>query len=46
MFRMVDGVVCSGGSDEIGRDEFGALMNKLVEGMLAVCTGCSPDDRL
>ena len=31
MFRMLDGIVCSGGSDKIGRDEFGALVNELVE---------------
>ena len=46
MFRMINGIVCGGGSNKIGRDEFGALVNKLVERMLAVRTGRSPDDRL
>jgi hypothetical protein len=46
MFGSADGIVCGGGSDEVGRDEFGALMDKLVEGVLAVCTGRSPYDRL
>ena len=46
MFGIVDGIVCSGGSNKVGRDEFGALVNKLVERMLAVRTGRSPDDRL
>lgn len=46
MFRMIDGILCGGGSNKVGRDEFGALMNKLVKRMLAVRTGRSPDDRL
>jgi hypothetical protein len=46
MFRIIDGIVCGGGSKKVGRDEFGALVNKLVERMLAVRTGRSPDNRL
>lgn len=46
MFGMVDGIVRAGGSDEVGRDEFCALMNKLIEGVLAIRTSRSPNDRL
>ena len=46
MFRIIDRIVCGGGSNKVGRDEFGALVNKLVERMLTVRTGRSPDDRL
>ena len=46
MFRIADGIVCGGGSDKVGGDEFGALVNKLIERMLAVRTGSPPDDGL
>ena len=46
MFRIMNRIVGGGGSDEVGRDQFGALVNKLIERMLAVRTGRSPDDRL
>lgn len=46
MFRVVDGIMCGSGSNKVGRDEFRALMDELVEGMLAVRSGCSPNDRL
>ena len=46
MFRIIDGIVCGGGSNKVGRDKFGALVNKLVERMLAVRTSRSPDYRL
>src|SRR4030095_8596995 len=34
-----------GECDEIARNEFGSLMNQLVEGMLSVCSGLAPIDR-
>lgn len=46
MFGMFNRIMGTGGSDKVGRDEFGTLMNELVKGVLAVGTGCSPDDRL
>ena len=46
MFRVFDGVVRRCWGDEICRDELGALVDKLVEGVLAVGTGGTPDDGL
>ena len=46
MFRVFDGVVRRCWGDEICRDELGALVYKLVEGVLAVGTGGTPDDGL
>ena len=46
MFRIIDGIVRGSGSNKIGRDEFGPLVNKLIERMLTVRTSSSPDDRL
>ena len=46
MFRVFNRIVCSSRSNKIGRDEFGTLMNELVEGVLTIRTSCSPDDRL
>ena len=40
--RVVGGRRC----DEIGRDEFGALVYELVERVLTVGTSCTPDDGL
>lgn len=41
-----DGVVGRGGGEEVGGDEFCALVHELVERVLAVGTCCTPDDRL
>jgi hypothetical protein len=46
MLRAVDGVVGRSGSDEVGRDDLGALMDELVERVLAVGAGCSPNNGL
>jgi len=43
---VLNSIVSAGGSNKVGRDEFGALVNELVKGVLAVRAGCSPDDRL
>lgn len=40
------GVERGGWCEEIGGNELGALMQKLVEGMLAVRACCTPDDGL
>jgi hypothetical protein len=34
-----------GRSDKISRNQFGALVNELIKGVLAVCSRFSPDDR-
>lgn len=39
------GVVSSSGGNKVGGDEFGALVNELVERVLAVGTGSTPQDR-
>ena len=46
VFRAGDGVVRGGRGNKIGRDNFRALVYKLVEGVLAVGTRCTPDDGL
>jgi hypothetical protein len=46
MFGVRDGVVSSRRSYKVRRNEFGALVHQLIERMLAVCTGCSPNDWL
>lgn len=39
-------VVSRGGGDEVSGDDLRALMNELVEGVLAVGSCCTPDDWL
>ena len=34
-----------GKTDEVARDQFGALMDELVERVLTICARLSPDDR-
>lgn len=46
MFGVRDGVVGCGGGEEVRGDDFGTLVNELVEGVLAVCSRCTPDYRL
>jgi hypothetical protein len=46
VFGFVDGVVRSCWGDEIGWDDFGTLVDELVEGMLAVGACGSPDNGL
>lgn len=46
VLRMVDGVVGRGGSNEVRGDEFRSLVDKLVEGMLAIGPRSTPDDGL
>jgi hypothetical protein len=46
VLRLLDRVERRSGSQEVGRDELGALVDELVEGMLAVGAGSTPDDRL
>ena len=43
---VTDGVEGGCRSDEIGRDQLGALMNKLVERVLAIRSSSTPDDGL
>ena len=44
--RVADRVVRRRGREEVGRDELRALVHELVERMLAVRSGGTPDDRL
>ena len=37
-------VVVSHGGEEVARDQLGALVDQLVEGVLAVGAGLAPDD--
>ena len=46
MLRVLDGIMCGGRGNKIGRDKFRALMNELVERVLTIRTSRSPDDRL
>lgn len=46
MFGVRDGVVSCGGGEEVRGDDFGTLVDELVEGVLAVCSRCTPDYRL
>ena len=39
-----DGVVRLSGQQEVGRDQLGALMQQLVEGVLGVCGGLAEED--
>ena len=39
-----NGVVAEGRGQEIGRDKLCALVNQLIECMLAVCPRLAPDD--
>ena len=41
---VADGVVGAAEADEVGGDEAGALVDELVEGVLAVGAGLTPDD--
>lgn len=43
---VTDGIEGGCGSDEIGRDQLGSLMNKLVEGVLTIGSSSAPDDGL
>jgi hypothetical protein len=43
VFASGDGVVRVGRCQEIGGDELGALVQELVEGVLAISAGCAPD---
>lgn len=40
------GIMGRGWCNEIGRNELGALVDKLIEGMLAICPSRTPNDRL
>src|SRR5215467_9642647 len=42
---VAEGVQSLAKSDEVARHEFGALVNQLVEGVLAVGAGLAPEDR-
>lgn len=46
VFRAGDGVVRGGRGDKISRDNFSALVDELVEGVLAIGTCCTPNDGL
>lgn len=46
MLATGDGVECLDGSEEITRDEFGSLVDELIEGVLTVGTALSPNDGL
>ena len=46
VLRVRDRVVRSGGREEVRGDELRALVHELVERVLAVGAGCTPDDRL
>lgn len=46
MFAVVDGVVGCGWCEEIGWNDFCALVDELIEGVLAVGSSCSPEDGL
>jgi hypothetical protein len=46
VFRVSDGVMRRRGRDEVGGDELGSLVDELVEGVLPVGPGGTPDDRL
>ena len=43
---VTDRVEGGGGSDEIGRDQLGSLVNKLIERVLTIGSGSTPDDGL
>ena len=43
---VADRVKGSGRGDEIGGDQLGPLVNELVEGVLAISSSSTPDDRL
>ena len=45
VFAAADGVVCVNGRDEVSRDQSRALVNQLIEGVLAVCSRLAPHDR-
>ncbi len=46
VLRVVDRVVRRRGRDKVGGDELRALVHELVERVLSVCAGGSPNDRL
>lgn len=46
VLRVRDGVVRRCGGDEVCGNELGALVHELVEGVLAICAGGTPDDGL
>ena len=46
VLRLLDGIVCRRWSDEVGGNELGTLVDELVERVLAICAGGTPDDRL
>lgn len=45
VLAVADGIVGLRGSDKICGDDAGALVDELVEGVLAVGTGLAPNDR-
>lgn len=46
MEGVADRVKGSGRGDEVGRDQLGPLVNELVERVLSVGSGSTPNDRL
>lgn len=44
--RVANRIVRGGGSEEVGGNELGSLVQKLVERVLTVGASGSPDDRL
>lgn len=46
VLRVCDGIVRGGGREKVGRDHFGALVQKLIERVLTVSSWCTPYDGL
>ena len=46
VLRVCDGIVRSGGREKVGRDHFGALVQKLIERVLTIGSRGTPDNGL